>query len=231
MRKTLNEEKMWWSETSVFSPLLTQNVWLCNPLIQGKATQVCPYLHLLRRRQDIPGCSGPGGAWKVPSGSSPGLPPVSNLPPPQLFLTLVSLSPSSLPVLQTPRVSSYASCFCQTAFPQHFLSLAPGFKVAIDHGARLRPEVKQIDRLQVPPPEFQVWCCSLLAGRTLQSPTCVPQALVSSSVKWNNNGTKLRNLWWLDESFMVSAWHGSWQSWMPANIIILLLLQWISTRQ
>ena len=127
MRKTLNERKRWWSETSVFSPLLTQNVWLCNPLIRGKAAQVCPLPSPSEKEAGPLELEGemPWGPWKAPSGSSPGLPPVSKFTSTPALLTLVSLSPALSLSFQTPGVSSYASCFCQTAFPQHFLSPSP----------------------------------------------------------------------------------------------------------
>lgn len=177
---------MWWSETSVFSPLLTQNVWLCNPLIQGKATQVCPYTSPSEKEAghselvEMP--------WGVLESSvrqlDPGLPPVSKFTSTPAFLNFGVPVPSSLPVLPDSTCVLLRQLLYQTAFPQHFLSPSPGFKTGHWSWGPQSPEVKQIDRLQVP----TAWVPGLVLQLTRwENPAkllIVPQALVSSSLKW-----------------------------------------------
>ena len=123
------------------------------------------------------------GAWKAPSGSSPGLPPVSKFTSTPALLTLVSLSPALSLSFQTPGVSSYASCFCQTAFPQHFLSPSPWIQDWPLVMVTAEPW-GEAERLQVPTAWVPGLVLPLASWENPAKLLTVPQALVSSSVKW-----------------------------------------------
>ena len=160
MRKMLNERKMWWSETSVFSTLLTQKVWLCDPWTdprKGCSSLPPTFTFCEGGRKFQAGRANALGGLASSVRQQPCSPPSPNVTPPQLSLTLVPLSPRSLS-FQTQVCPLIPAAFARQVSRSTFCLPAPGLKTGHWSWGEQSPEVTQIAS-RFPPPEFQVWCC------------------------------------------------------------------------